>query len=338
MPLISVIVPVYKVEEYLNRCVDSILSQTFTDFELILIDDGSPDNCGKICDEYAQKDNRVCVIHKKNGGLSSARNTGIDWAFKNSNSQYITFVDSDDLITKDYLEKLNDAILDERIDISTCKMHCFSEYEKLLSDIMLSKHALTSPRTYTGKDAVLHLYKMDGEISIEACAKLYKKNLFTNIRFPENKVHEDQAIIPILLYSSYKITTIDNHLYCYFQRNDSITGEGFSNKRFDDIDALESCENYFKTQQENTIAELANKRKIVLLSLYNLQAKRDKKHRQIPKKYKISCCRALYNLEKRMSYDRFAWRLSQFYPQLVKPYSVWVAILKKLKLYKNTNN
>ena len=110
MPLISVIVPVYKVEEYLNRCVDSILSQTFTDFELILIDDGSPDNCGKICDEYAQKDNRVCVIHKKNGGLSSARNTGIDWAFKNSNSQYITFVDSDDLITKDYLEKLNDAI------------------------------------------------------------------------------------------------------------------------------------------------------------------------------------------------------------------------------------
>ena len=338
MPQISVIVPVYKVEEYLSRCIDSILSQTFTDFELILVDDGSPDNCGKICDEYAQKDNRIYVIHKENSGLSAARNTGIDWALKNSNSQFITFVDSDDLITSNYLEKLTDAILDDCVDISACKMHCFSEYEKLLLDIKLTPLPVSSPSTYTGKSAVLHLYKMDGEISIEACGKLFRKSLFSNIRFPENKVHEDQAIIPILLYSSQKITTIDNQLYCYFKRNDSITGEGFSNKRFDDIDALESCEKYFKNRQEYTNAELANKRKIVLLSLYNLQAKHDNKHNQIPQKYKISSRKALYNLEKRMSYDRFTWRLSQIYPQLVKPYSIWVAILKKLKLYKNTNN
>lgn len=98
---ISIIVPIYKVERYLKRCVDSILNQTFTDFELILVDDGSPDNCGRICDEYAEKDNRIYVIHKENGGLSDARNAGLDYA----TGQYIIFVDSDDFVEPDLLEK-----------------------------------------------------------------------------------------------------------------------------------------------------------------------------------------------------------------------------------------
>ena len=100
---ISVIVPVYKVEKYIHRCVCSILNQTYTDFELILVDDGSPDNSGKICDEYAVKDNRIKVIHKDNGGLSSARNAGLDWVFEFSDSQFITFIDSDDYVDKNYL-------------------------------------------------------------------------------------------------------------------------------------------------------------------------------------------------------------------------------------------
>ena len=103
MPQISVIVPVYKVEPYLRRCVDSILGQTFTDFELILVDDGSPDNCPAICDEYARKDTRVHVIHQENGGLSAARNAGIDWAFANSDSQWLTSVDSDEWVHPEML-------------------------------------------------------------------------------------------------------------------------------------------------------------------------------------------------------------------------------------------
>ena len=103
MPIISVIVSVYKVEPYIRQCVDSILAQTFTDFELILVDDGSPDNCGAICDEYAAQDCRVRVIHQENGGLSAARNAGIDWAFANSDSQWLAFVDSDDWVHPDYL-------------------------------------------------------------------------------------------------------------------------------------------------------------------------------------------------------------------------------------------
>ena len=106
VPKVSVIVPVYKVEAYLHRCVDSVLNQSFSDFELILVDDGSPDNCGAICDEYAQKDSRVHVIHKTNGGLSDARNAGIDWAFANSDSQWLTFIDSDDWVHRDYLKLL----------------------------------------------------------------------------------------------------------------------------------------------------------------------------------------------------------------------------------------
>jgi len=111
MPAISIIVPVYKVEAYLARCVDSILDQSFRDFELILVDDGSPDNCGAICEEYARKDSRIHVIHQENGGLSAARNAGIDWAFENSNSQWLTFVDSDDWLHREYLNVLYRAVM-----------------------------------------------------------------------------------------------------------------------------------------------------------------------------------------------------------------------------------
>ena len=120
MPIISVIVPVYKVEPYIHRCIDSILSQTFVDFELILIDDGSPDNCPDICDEYALKDNKIHVIHQKNSGLSVARNAGLDYVSSSSNSEWITFVDSDDWIDKHYLEYLYKAANESNTNISSC--------------------------------------------------------------------------------------------------------------------------------------------------------------------------------------------------------------------------
>ena len=134
MQKISVIVPVYKVEKYIHRCVDSILGQTYADFELILVDDGSPDNCGAICDEYAAKDSRVVVIHQENGGLSAARNAGIDWAFANSDSQWISFVDSDDWIHPCFLERLWQAARTYRVSISCCKFQRVCE-EMLMEPI-----------------------------------------------------------------------------------------------------------------------------------------------------------------------------------------------------------
>ena len=115
---ISIIVPVYQVEEYLHRCIDSILKQTYPDFEVILIDDGSPDNCGNLCDEYAKKDTRIHVIHQMNGGLSVARNSGIDWAFANSSSKWLTFIDSDDWVHPQYLEVLLNAAIKYNVPVS----------------------------------------------------------------------------------------------------------------------------------------------------------------------------------------------------------------------------
>ena len=120
MPQISVIVPVYKVEAFLHRCVDSILCQSFSDFELILVDDGSPDSCGQICEAYAAKDSRIRVIHQKNGGLSAARNTGIDWVMANSGSHWLAFVDSDDWVHPDFLQTLYTAAEQTLSKISAC--------------------------------------------------------------------------------------------------------------------------------------------------------------------------------------------------------------------------
>ena len=121
MSVISIIVPVYKVEKYLSRCIDSILSQTFKDFELILVNDGSPDNSGDICNKYAEKDKRVIVLNQANGGLSSARNAGLNWLYDNSDSQWITFVDSDDWIHPNYLEFLYNGAVNRRGKISICE-------------------------------------------------------------------------------------------------------------------------------------------------------------------------------------------------------------------------
>ncbi len=331
MPLISVIVPVYKVEPYLSRCIDSILAQTFTDFEIILVDDGSPDNCGKICDKYAETDKRIFVIHKENGGLSSARNAGIDWAFKNSNSEFITFIDSDDTIVATYLERLMKSI-DNCADIATCKLEFFiEETQKSETDGSFN----TAPEQFTGKESVIHLYKMNGRVRTEACAKLYRKHMFSNIRFPEGKIHEDQFIIPILLYNSRNVIAINDPLYTYYIRNASITHGDFSAKRFDDIEALQSCQDYFKEKNEQEILELVKRKKNLFHALYIINARKSGVYKNIPQKYKMSLLKALRTLEKSMSFNRFTWRLNQFYPKLVKPYSYWVQLLKKLHLYKD---
>lgn len=129
MGAISIIVPVYKVEKYIKRCIDSILEQTFRDFELILVDDGSPDQCGRICETYAEKDERIIALHRENGGLSAARNTGLDWMFANSESSYVTFIDSDDWIHPQYLETLLGTIEKNNAGVSVANFQRLDEYQ-----------------------------------------------------------------------------------------------------------------------------------------------------------------------------------------------------------------
>lgn len=227
---ISIIVPVYKVEKYLEKCVDSILAQTFTDFELILVDDGSPDNSGAICDEYAKRDARVKVVHKENGGLSSARNAGIEVA----QGKYLGFIDSDDYIADDMYEILYNNIIREDADLSICGI--FHVYD--------GKKPVEKPNKYMilNRDEATVLIFHGNQISDHAVNKLYKKSIFSEVRYPEGMYHEDSFTIVGILDECKKIVIDTRQKYYYYHRDDSITSQTFSKKHLEYIFAWEQNE------------------------------------------------------------------------------------------------
>lgn len=241
MPSISVIVPVYKVEPYLRRCVDSILSQTFRDFELILVDDGSPDQCGAICEEYAAKFSFVHVIHRENGGLSAARNSGIDWAFLNSNSQWLAFVDSDDWVAPEYLEMLYKAVQDTGCLLSACGLERTAG-EDLPKGQPYQTEVLTSEDYYCGGS-------VHGGIVAVAWNKLYKKELFQDLRYPNGKIHEDEFTTYKIMFSIGSVAVVSAKLYAYFQNDQGITGVKWSPRRMHSLEAMEQQISYAKQKE-----------------------------------------------------------------------------------------
>ncbi len=256
MPKISIIVPVYKVEKYIHKCIDSILSQDFTDFEVILVDDGSPDNCGKICDEYASKDSRVKVIHKENGGLSSARNAGIDIA----TGDYIGFVDSDDYISADMYSKMYISAVENSADIVACNLvHEYERTEKKPNKLKVFSKEQNDLilDNYKGMECLLLRRYFDNA----AWNKLYLRALFTGVRFPEGRLFEDIFTVYKLFSKASKVIYIHDPLYYYLQRYESIMGQKFSNKKLDRIHA--SFERYnFISLNYPSLSELAYARYI----------------------------------------------------------------------------
>ena len=201
MGVISIIVPVYKVEKYLKRCVDSILEQTFRDFELILVDDGSPDQCGRICETYAEKDGRIIVLHRKNGGLSAARNTGLDWMFANSESSYVTFIDSDDWIHSLYLETLLGAIEKNNTGVSVAGFQRMDEYQ-----------ADTIDKLYRFPEEVMGAedFFLNHEWNFNyAWGKLYRREYFRYVRYPVGKNFEDTFTTYKVLFAAKTVVFID---------------------------------------------------------------------------------------------------------------------------------
>ena len=243
MPKISVIVPVYKVEQYIHRCIDSILNQTFSDFELILVDDGSPDNCGKICDEYAQKDSRIHVIHKPNGGLSDARNAGIEWTFANSDSEWIIFIDSDDWIHNATLEKLYDANISNNTPISSCGFERTTGEEPVIDTNKIKTYVTTPEKFYLENNVNATI----------ACAKLYKKECFTSIRYPVGKLHEDEFTTYKILFEYNTLSIVDAPLYMYFQNENGIMLSQWNPKRLDAIEAYKEQLLFFKNKNLSAI-------------------------------------------------------------------------------------
>ena len=228
MSTISVIIPVYNVEAYLKRCVDSVLSQTFQDFDLVLVDDGSPDSCGVICDEYAQNDKRVTVIHQKNGGLSVARNTGIEWSLKNSSSSWISFVDSDDWVHSKYLEILYNAAIKTNCPVSMCEYVCTEGDNTSINDNLLKPQIRNTIEMYCKKNVVFTV----------AWAKLYKKECFRYIRYPAGRIHEDEFITYKILFEYKKAAYIEQPLYMYFQNPNGIMLSEWAPRHLDKLDAL----------------------------------------------------------------------------------------------------
>lgn len=233
---ISVIVPVYKVEPYLRKCVNSILGQTLRDFELILVDDGSPDNCGKICDEYAVADDRVKVIHQQNRGLSAARNVGIDWVFANSDSKYLTFVDSDDWVERDYLETLVQGLsFSDEVVCTGCARVDETNVRKVRYPDRGWK--VLSPEEYWVQYDVL---------VVISCGKLFKRSLFEKVRFPVGRIHEDVFTTHQLIFQCKRIAFRQIATYNYLVRGESITKSQWTPRRLDALTAYEEQCKYFR--------------------------------------------------------------------------------------------
>lgn len=249
MPKISIIVPVYKVEKYLHKCVDSILKQTFKDFELILVDDGSPDRCGEICDEYARKDNRVRVIHKENGGVSDARNVGIDIA----KGEYIGFVDSDDYIELDMYEFLYDYLIKSGSDISICGIACHIR-KNGVDKLIREPSSADSRGVLTGKQAFSEVLKSK-LFSVNPVNKLFKAELFSDDRFPKGKISEDAFLIPKIILKAKKVVYDNEFKYYYVRRNGSITTAAFSEKDYYVIDAYRAHLNIVKQKYPELLKE-----------------------------------------------------------------------------------
>ena len=250
-PLLSIIVPVYKVENYLPKCIDSILAQTFTDFELILVEDGSPDNCPALCDAAAAKDARIRVIHQKNGGLSAARNAGLDAA----RGAWIGFVDSDDYIAPEMYEALYHAVQSTGADLALCD---YAEVDETGAPCH-QMHVSLSGVELTRQEL---LKKASGLMIQLAWNKLYRRAIFAQLRYPEGKLNEDLFLIPEVCLQIQKAVVVPKVLYYYVQRSGSIMGK---NKTLRHYDAAEAAQRYWDYLVENAAYDaLANAAQYVM--------------------------------------------------------------------------
>lgn len=217
MERISIVVPIYNVAKYLDKCINTLVNQTYSDLEIILVNDGSTDESLSICNEWKEKDKRIVVVNKENGGLSSARNAGI----KKANGSYICFVDSDDYVELDMVEKLINAIHEDGSDIAICNRVEFYDYKKKnqykLSFKNDNKHLCMNKKEALAELCSFRLFDMS------AWSKMYRTSFFSNMDFPEGKLSEDYYIMYILFDKCKKISYVNEPLYVYRQRKGSIS-------------------------------------------------------------------------------------------------------------------
>lgn len=327
MPKITIIIPVYNVENYLLRCIESVLLQTYTDYELILINDGSDDSCAEIMEQYAKKDGRIVTLHQTNQGLSATRNVGIEIA----KGEYITFVDSDDYIFPNYLEKLLNALTRNDADVSVCGIIEFVDKNELQETKNYEEE-----RVYSGIEACAQIYDDVGTTAryVIACAKLYKKELFEKNRYPEGKIHEDQFLTYKILYNCSKVVEIGDCLYGYYQNMQGITKSPFNIKRYDNIEALEEAERFFRDNKENDLMEKVKAKKTMLLIEYSINARKVGIYSKVPSKFKINFLKMREELIKLRGIDSYEYYMYSHYPKVI----ILESFVRKIFKIKNRRN
>lgn len=244
-PLISVIVPVYKVEKYLDRCIASIVNQTYKNLEIILVDDGSPDSCPTFCDGWAEKDNRIKVVHKENGGLSDARNVGIRIA----TGEYISFVDSDDWIEKNFILYLFRIIKEQNCEVVGCNYRRGENF----SPIDDNDYCIELFDTVSAMSALI-----DNHIEQVVWNKLYRRSVIDGILFEKGKYHEDEFWSYQVFAKVKRYCQITYTGYNYFVRSDSIMGDQYSLKRLDAVEAKARRQKFLETEMPNLMCKGAH--------------------------------------------------------------------------------
>ena len=305
--LVSIVIPVYNVEKYVEKCLLSVINQTYKNLEIIVVNDGTKDNSLKICEMLKEKDARIKIINQENAGLSCARNTGIE----NASGEYICFVDSDDFLDKDFIDTLLSNALQNNVDICACDFWYIDESNKKWS-LKIKKD-----KKYSNMEALKDILLDTQETEVMIWNKLYKLELFkkNNIRFPVGKLHEDNYTTYKLYYFSNGVYFVNKKLYYYLQRNDSIMGKKFNIKRLDILNSIDEKKEFFKKENINLKDELIFNEMSTLINLLNIMI-RDKfntrefydivekvcknkkvylKNKYLNKKYKI----ALYLINKK---------------------------------------
>ena len=317
--LISVIVPVYNIEEYIEKCILSIIKQTYRDLEIILVDDGSSDSSGKICDKYAEKDNRIIVIHKDNGGLSDARNCALDIA----KGEYIGFVDGDDWIHSQMYEILIYAIEKHNAGISSC---CFTHNEKEMNN----KYTLSGIKTFLFSKT--DCFIDTGKTLVTACNKLYKKSVFDHVRYPLGMLHEDEYIFAETLYWAETVATVDLPLYFYSQREGSIVSRMNLKRLNDCLEAFEHRVEYVEQVKWDEVIRNA----VIQYCDYNIFIYQKIKSGDYPQ-LNSSLCKMIWKNVKTKTLQYGPLRIGKRYRLFASSPSLFFA-WKKINDFKEKNN
>lgn len=241
MELISVVVPIYNVENYIEKCLDSIINQSYRNLEIILIDDGSTDKSSEICDRYKQDDERIMVIHKQNGGLSSARNAGLNIA----SGEYIGFVDSDDYIEYDMFELLLQKSINMQVDIVGCGVNFIN------NNSVIKRYCENEEKIINSFEAVIQI--LENKNCNAVWNKLYKRDIFNDINFEEGKLYEDTFLLPKVFSKKLKVMFINQCKYNYFIRSNSIMGKSTIRPNVDLIEAYNNLLNFLNSIEEYNI-------------------------------------------------------------------------------------